>query len=263
MLGVLVICKDTSHPQRVGHSQADAHFSLSVLNMTGEFVKKSLWIGYCGSLLLAPTGCTSNEGSGLDGLPPPPALVQSGLDEKQSTFESGDSLELFVKEDETLGGSYLVREGGYIVIPRAGRISVAGMGRSEAENKVKESLQASQLTEATVLVERTPRRTRIGPGASVADLPKIMVFVTGAVPKPAAHQIPIRDRPPGLYEVLLLTGGMSRFANEQRVEVLRTDALGKRHRAVVDVKAIQLGERDDPVIGEGDIIHVPERLFGL
>ena len=185
--------------------------------------------------------------------------------ENRDVFLPGDNLELFVKEDATLNESYSVREGGYIVIPRAGRIPVAGLSRSQAERQVKDALQRTQLTEASVLVERTSKQALLAgsPEASAA-VPKIMIYVTGAVPRPGTHYVPLADgRSLGVYEALLITGGLGRLAQDQRVEVMRMDSSGRRHRAVFDLRRVRQGKDADPAVGAGDVIHVPEKVFGF
>ena len=217
------------------------------------------------ALLLAGMmgGCSSSRTS-TDDLPPP-ALSLTSADSTPSPrlFAAGDALELFVKEDSTLNGSYPVREGGYIVIPRAGRIQVEGLSRESAEARVKEALQKSQLTQATVLVERTADRTGQG-SLSDPEQPRVVVFLTGAVARPGAHQIPVvQGRAPGLYEVILISGGLSRFAKEEAVEILRKDASGQRQLSLVNLREVRQGAASDPLVGEGDIIRVPERVFGF
>lgn len=210
----------------------------------------------------------SNRDASLSGELPPIAAKHAPDSSKsvaKDTFQPGDNLELFVKEDATLNNSYPVREGGYIVIPRAGRIVVAGMNRQEAEAQVKGALQRTQLTEASILVERISKTSLLAstPGATAA-VPKIMVYVTGAVPQPGTHFVPMRDgRPLGLYETLLITGGLNRLAQAQRIEVMRMDSAGKKHRATFDLRKVSQGLADDPPVGEGDFIHVPEKVFGF
>ena len=200
---------------------------------------------------------------------PPPAPPQT---EKESSgdplagkFVAGDVLELFVKEDASLNGSYPVREGGYIVIPRAGRIPVAGMPRDGAEKAIKDYLQKTQLTEATVLVERTPARAaRAAATGGPPGVPKLMVYITGNVPRSGVHYVPVpTGHQMGIYETLLVTGGTSRFAQDERIEVLRMDGSGRRQRAVIDLRPIKEGKQADPPVGDGDIIHVPEKVFGF
>lgn len=219
--------------------------------------------------LLAPlcallTQCASDEINQL----PPPKPVQAAVQEQKTepVFQPGDTLELFVKEDSTLNGSYLVREGGYIVIPRAGRIAVAGLTRTAAEPLVRDVLQRTQLKEANVIVERTPGpSSQAGTAAALSPgMPRIMVFITGNVSRSGAHTIPVAaGKTLGVYEALLITGGFSKFAQVEKVEVFRHDASGKRRRAVVDLRPIMKGEAEDPPIAEGDIIHVPAKVFGF
>lgn len=221
-------------------------------------------------LLIATFGlysCANQEAVLSGDLPPPQkraitvdsTILDSGL------FAPGDFLELFVKEDATLNSSYPVRDGGYIVIPRAGRIMVAGLSRNEAEAKVKQVLQQTQLTEATVLVERTSKRAAlVAAGGLSLSTSKIMIYVTGAVFKPGTHNIPLPEgKNLGVYEALLISGGLARLAQDQRVEVIRADSTGKRHRALIDVRKIRQGLASDPAVAEGDIIHVPEKVFGF
>lgn len=211
--------------------------------------------------------CASKEAILSGGLPPAPkrAATLDSTAPESSLFSPGDFLELFVKEDATLNSSYPVREGGYIVIPRAGRIMVAGLSRNEAEAKVKQVLQQTQLTEATVLVERTSKKAAIAAASGLyPSSSKIMIYVTGAVFKPGTHTIPLPEgKNLGVYEALLITGGLARFAQDQRVEVIRADTTGKRHRALIDVRKIRQGLTADPAVAEGDIIHVPEKVFGF
>lgn len=210
------------------------------------------------------SACSHRENGNL----PPPSIkpeIAVTPPAAKDVFQAGDNLELFVKEDASLNNSYPVREGGYIVIPRAGRISVAGLTLTEAEKRVKEALQGTQLTKATVLVERMSKSDQLSsmPGAA-SSTPKVMVYITGAVKQPGTHLVPITDgRSLGIYETLLITGGLSRLAHEQRVEVIRRDASGKRHRTTIDLRKVSQGLVDDPPVGEGDIIHVPEKVFGF
>lgn len=199
-------------------------------------------------------------------LPPPSMAPAATATVNPLTFQPGDTVELFVKEDPTLNGVYPVRDGGYIVIPRAGRIMVVGLERAAAEAKVKDTLQRTQLKEATVLLERSASRTAMA-GSNVGGPPgiaKMLVYVTGSVARSGAHYLAVPNgRPLGVYEALLITGGVSKFGQEQRVEVFRADASGKRHRALVDLRAVRQGSAEDPPVGEGDIIFVPEKVFGF
>ncbi|MEN3939844.1 polysaccharide biosynthesis/export family protein [Prosthecobacter sp. SYSU 5D2] len=218
------------------------------------------------ALLLLLASCAKTQSD--EAFPGPVAVVPPTIGQpvKPNAFRAGDTLELFVKEDSTLNGSYAVREGGYIVIPRAGRITVSGFTREEIEPKLKEFLQKSQLTQASVIVERLPgASSSSGPGSvSGESIVRVPVYITGSVPRSGLHAIPV---PPGkivgVYEALLISGGLGKFATLGKVEIFRFDSSGKRKKAIVDLRPIMKGEADDPPISEGDIINVPEKVFGF
>ncbi len=220
---------------------------------------KCIFVGLgLGSVML--TGCLGGRENTLPParfqLPPNAPSVQRDL------FKPGDSLELFVEEDPSFNGTYPVREGGYILIPRMGRVQVSGLDRDEAENHLTKTLQKNQLTKARVLVEHV--KIRGGGALTSPDVPKIMVYFTGSVAKPGMHMLPlIKGRPMGLYEALLITGGASRFGHLGRVEVLRPDSSGRRTRTLVDLRPIREGNADDPPLSEGDIVNVSEKVFGF
>ncbi|HEY1173053.1 MAG TPA: von Willebrand factor type A domain-containing protein [Verrucomicrobiae bacterium] len=67
---------------------------------------------------------------------------------------AGDPIQVFVVEDESLNSYYEVQKDGYVVLPKIGRVQVAGKDLPDAEKAIKEALQASQLSRATVMVER-------------------------------------------------------------------------------------------------------------
>lgn len=222
------------------------------------------WIA-CSSFLVLLPQCASEKPSG--NLPVPPKVAaQQAAAPTRPVFQKGDQLELFVKEDQTLNGSYLVREEGYIVIPRAGRVNVVGLTREEAEPRLKEFLQKTQLTVANVIVERNPAggaSATTGAGA-VAGVPRVLVYITGSVPRSGGHAIPVpTGKSVGVYEALLISGGLGKFATPGKVEVFRSDSAGKRQKAIIDLRPIMRGQADDPPIAEGDIINVPEKVFGF
>jgi protein involved in polysaccharide export with SLBB domain len=191
-------------------------------------------------------------------LPPPAAPVGQTND----VFIPGDSLELFVEEDPSFNGTYPIREGGYILIPRIGRIQISGLNREGAERHITQTLQKGQLAKAKVLVEHI--KLGRSPALSSPETPKIMVYLTGSVAKPGVHLLPlVKSRPMGLYEALLITGGLTRFGNHGKVEILRADSSGRRARTVVDIRPIRDGKADDPPLSEGDIINVSEKVFGF
>lgn len=173
----------------------------------------------------------------------------------------GDTLELFLKEDPAFNGSYLVREGGDIIIPAIGRIQLKGLTVSAAERRVEDYLEKGQIKDATVILDRSRSS---GSGPTVAGARQILVYMTGAVSKPGQHVLTVPDgRSLGVYEAILISGGIGNFADEQKAHILRMDNKRIRHRIPVNIRLIRQGEIPDPVIGQGDVIVVPEKVFGF
>lgn len=221
--------------------------------------------------LLVPVGLAATV-VGCEGVrkeppqPLPAPAIAAAAKPAADVFLAGDSLELFVEEDPSFNGTYPVREGGYVLIPRIGRVHVMGMDRQGAEGQLTQALQRGQLAKARVLVERIKGVAAGGAGAGsvLPGVPKIMVYFTGSVSKPGMHALPlINGKPMGTYEALLISGGLSKFGTLGKVEILRPSASGRRTRIVVDLRPIRDGSADDPPLGEGDIVNVSEKVFGF
>jgi polysaccharide export outer membrane protein len=212
------------------------------------------------SLSLSLTSCQSPQ---TDSALPAPRLPNQALPTTNTqNFQVGDQLELIVEEDPTFNANYEVRDGGYILIPKVGRVPILGLTRGDAENQVKQALEKQQLTKATVFVERRAKNSALQAGQNAT---RISVFITGSVIRAGQHYVPLPTdgRPPGLYETILVTGGMAKFADDTKAKLMRADSQGVRRTMVVNLKSIQSGLTPDVPIGEGDIINVPEKVFGF
>lgn len=207
---------------------------------------------------------------------PPPLIPDSpsgasrpkGRPTPSSSLRVGDTLEIFVEEDESFNGIYKVREGGDIIIPKVGRIPVAGMSVSAARSAIERELESSQLTQASVIADRVGRAPEEAQpiddsGPQGPQSRKILVYITGKVNRPGQHILTLTEgRMIGVYEAILIAGGMSRFGYAEKVHVMRADKDGNKHRIPVNVRLIEEGKATDPPVGHGDVIVVPEKVFG-
>lgn len=195
---------------------------------------------------------------------PPPRLPTATQSSSQPTFLLGDSLELWVEEDASFNGIFEVREGGYVLIPKIGRVAVLNLNREAAEKRIRETLQSQQLKQATVFVEHRPNPAKIL-GQVAPSVPRISVFLTGAVSRPGQHVVPLAadGHVLGVFETLLMAGGMAKFGDESRVKIMRLAEDGRRQPMVVDVRQIRDGLAPDVPVGDGDIIQVSEKVFGF
>lgn len=231
-----------------------------------------LWMGIC-AIALGLVSCKSTGVNEADfPVPETPAGERQAVPQESpvtSVFLPGDQLELYVKEDPEFNSTYPVRSEGYVLIPKLGRIQVEGYDRKGAEKAFKRALEAGQLKTATVLVEH---RAGAGAGAAasgdgrvdIRHAPRIRVYLTGQVQREGMHVVPMPDgRLPGLYEVLLGAGGVRNHANIKKVVMMRRDGDGRMLRTQVSLERIRKGLDPDISVGDGDIIEIPQRVFGF
>jgi protein involved in polysaccharide export with SLBB domain len=121
------------------------------------------------------------------------------LEDGEEVILPGNNLELWVNEDSSFNGRYIVRQSGYISIPRVGRITVAGKSVSQAEAAVRKALVATQIRRATVMIERFD-----GPVAESGP----MIYLSGEFRNPRPYRIPAGTAPT-LLSVILSSGGVT------------------------------------------------------
>lgn len=185
------------------------------------------------------------------------------------SIRPGDTLELFVEEDDAFNGTYPVREQGDIIIPSVGRIQVAGLSMGSAGSRVETELESRHLKQATVILDRVGRAEVPGEVAATQaapppTAPKFTIYLNGKVNRPGQHRIDLpKSGHLGVYEAILIAGGLSNFADPAKVHLLRNDAEGKKRKIPVNIANIEKGLEKDPAIGDGDIVVVPEKVFGF
>ncbi len=94
----------------------------------------------------------------------------------------------------------------------------------------------------------------------VPAVERVRIFVTGAVRQPDVYEVP-RDEPITVLRAVTLAGGTTDRAARKRVQILRTDPGGNRVTLNVNLRQIQRGKADDPLLQKGDIVLVPESFF--
>ena len=161
----------------------------------------------------------------------------------------GDNLEIFVTEDPSFNGRYVVRRGGYIIIPQVGtRIFVAGKTFQGAEAEVSRVLQSSQLQRATVMVEKIE-------GQDVESGP--VIYLYGEFKNPRPFIIPTGTKAT-VVSVILSSGGVTDKADLTRVHVMRIAA----NKPVVEEENVQrildgAGLAPDLTLDSGDVVTIP------
>ncbi len=166
----------------------------------------------------------------------------------QDLILPGDNLDIFVVEDTSYNGRFQVRRGGYIILPWAGRIPVAGKTLSEAEVEVRKALENSQLQHATVMVEKVE-----GPDITTGPV----VFLAGEFKVPRPFTIPPGTKAT-IVNVILSCGGYTDKADLTRVKVMRIVG----NKSVVEEENVQrildgTGLSSDLTLNNGDVLLIP------
>lgn len=176
-------------------------------------------------------------------------LYKSVEDNQSAIILPGETLQVFVLEDETFNGLYQVREGGYVVLPRVGRIQVAGKDLVGVEKAVKEALESTQLRQGTVMIERAR--------GIYSEKAGEVIYLAGEFQTPGPMRIP-EGFSPTIVTTILRAGGLTRVADLTRVKLLRLEN-GKALVEEINVQAILDGSGlpSDLALSSGDIIVVP------
>ncbi len=162
---------------------------------------------------------------------------------------TGEPVQVFVVEDESFNGVYQIREGGYIIMPRIGRVQIAGKDLPDSEKSIKEALEASQLRQATVMVERTVES--YSPGQAN------VVYLAGEFKQTGPLLVP-SGYSPTITTIFIRSGGAKDSGDLTRVKLLRLTE-GKSLVEEVNVQAILdgAGLTPDVSVQPGDIVVVP------
>lgn len=169
-------------------------------------------------------------------------------------LQTGDAIDVFVIEDSSFNGEFSIRPSGDIIMPKVGRIGLQGLTLAEAEVKIRAELKASQLREATVIVD---------PGHRGEVSGGLTVRLSGEIGQTGRVTLkPLGNSPVSAYQAIVDSGGFKPFAHKRKSYILRSGSSGLV-RINVDFEAVESGKVDDPVLFEGDCIVVPKKLFGL
>lgn len=168
----------------------------------------------------------------------------------------GNNLEVWVNEDTAFNGRYVVRRGGYIILPQVGRVMVAGKTIAQAESSVRKALQSTQLRRATVMIERFDGQ----------DIEEPTILLAGEFRSPRPFKIP-RGTAPTVVSVLIASGGWTERADLTRVKVMRM-AGNQSVVEEINVKKIMegnpaVGLGGDIALTEGDVLVIPSGALNL
>jgi polysaccharide export outer membrane protein len=179
----------------------------------------------------------------------PDALAQ------EYRIRAGDQLMIEVLEDASLNRTVAVLPGGTINFPYAGSMDVSGQSPTAVGNRISQALAGVLAAPPTVFVTAIPQAPVLLP-PTAAEEPVINIYIMGEASAPGPKAVA-----PGttFLQALSQSGGLSPFAATKRIQLRRAATPGQV--ITVNYAAIMKGAvmNYDPVLGEGDVIVIPER----
>lgn len=181
--------------------------------------------------------------------------------EAQQNYEtrSGDILGIEVLEDPSLNREVLILPDGRFNFPFVGSVQAGGRTTDQIAAALREGIADNFAAPPNVFVSvRTLRPVVRGP-STPAVAPVMNIYFLGEVNAPGPKEV----RPGStLIQALSFSGGFTNFAALKRIQLRRTDQISGRQSVVtIDYNALSRGAAlsQDIVLGEGDVILVPQR----
>jgi len=174
------------------------------------------------------------------------ALASTTIAQAQDTgygINAGDTLGVFVWNEESLARELLVGPDGTISFPMVGTLSVRGLSTAQIGEKVSEGLGQYLRDKPLVTV-------------SLIGVQGNQIYVLGAVNQPGAY---IATRQLDVAQALSLAGGLGVFAKEAEIKVIRRTADGTLQKYPFNFTRFKSGENleSNVLLQSGDLVVVP------
>lgn len=168
---------------------------------------------------------------------------------------AGDRLTIEVLEDPALNREVVVLPDGTVSFPFAGTVPVAGRTVSQIQSTISGAIAPNFAAQPNVFVSVAAVEPRIINSTG----PTIDVYFLGEVNTPGTQAVP---RGTTFLQALALSGGLSPYAADKRVQLRRINPkTGQSRLVVVNYRALTRGGdlARDVVLADGDVILVPSR----
>lgn len=174
------------------------------------------------------------------------AWAQSGYQ-----IQPGDQLSIEVLEDPSLNRQVLVLPDGSFSFPLVGRVSASGQTPQSVQNTLASGLSPNFATTPSVFVSVAGLAPPAALGVTTG--PQVDIYVMGEVSSPGKKSV---DRGTTLLQFLAESGGFSRFAATNRVQLRRGSRIYVFNYRAVERGAVMTSQT---TLVDGDVIVVPQR----
>lgn len=155
----------------------------------------------------------------------------------------GDILLVFVWNEKDLTQEVLVRPDGTISIPLAGQVMAGGLPVTEVEKNLGEALARYMKDKPAVTV-------------AVKEARGYNIYVIGKVLRPGLFPI---GQPTDVMQALAMAGGLTPYAAENGIQILRRDKDGTQHAIRFRYSDVKGGDelQTNILLQSGDVVVVP------
>ena len=168
-------------------------------------------------------------------------LEDKQVEAQPNRIRSNDRVQIVVFKQESFSGEALVRADGNVTVPLVGDIVVVGLTPPQASEEIAKRLAATGFIDKPVV------------SVAVLETRVPAIVVVGEVRAPGAFELR-----PGMtvLDVVAQAGGLSEFANKQRVFVIRKSEENLRVRFNYDKLTHSDGNGMKFKLQDGDVIVV-------
>lgn len=176
-------------------------------------------------------------------------LAPMALAQDSYRIRSGDVLRIEVLEDATLNRSALVAPDGRVALPLAGSVAVSGRSVEAVQAEIAQKLAPNFAAAPNVYVSLEEIAAPTGGGGGMT------VYLMGEAAAPGKYTV---RSGASILQVLAETGGVTRFAATNRIQIQRGGQV-----MTFDYRAVERGAAARPMaVRSGDVIVIPtRRLF--
>lgn len=178
------------------------------------------------------------------------AIATSASAQSRYLLEPGDTIEVLVFQEPSLGRQVIVAPDGRIAFPLVGHLKAGGRSVDAVEATLKRRLMdfyKSDLDVTVLLVARPEEEEDIKP----------RIYVTGEVAQPGQFEIETRTT---VLQAIAMSGGLGPYAAKRRIQI-RRQVNGEDLLFPFDYSAVEKGLEavGNITLRHGDVVIVPER----
>ena len=162
-------------------------------------------------------------------------------------LKAGDPITIELKvpaEDATnVTSTYNISGSGTVKLPYLDReISASGLTTTELARRIEQAYKAAEIYTNPTINCTTTNPQNFQPH----------IITVGGEVKSGGREVPVRDGM-RLYNAIMAAGGFTEFADVRRVKIIR----GTREM-VYDMRKLDAGGKNNPILLDGDTVHVPQ-----